>query len=106
MNLFGMLTQMGLAWGTTARCCCRWARFTTRSSAGCYRGLDSLVYGAYNARWFVVVGTPSGATLVPESGAHQSSVTASIRIELLGRTFAEPAYALALDWLLCDGWNG
>ena len=67
------------------------------------RGLDALIYALYNGARFVVVGTPSGVTLAPEGGAHQSTITPSIGIELPGLTFAEPAYATALDWLLCDG---
>ncbi|MGD9703366.1 MAG: 1-deoxy-D-xylulose-5-phosphate synthase N-terminal domain-containing protein [Acidimicrobiia bacterium] len=67
------------------------------------RGLDALIYALYNGARFVVVGTPSGITLSPEGGAHQSTITASIGMELPGLTLAEPAYATALDWLLCDG---
>jgi pyruvate dehydrogenase E1 component len=48
-----------------------------------------------------VAGTPSGVTLAPEGGAHQSTITASVGIELPNVTFIEPAYAVALDWLLC-----
>ncbi len=50
----------------------------------------------------MIAGTPSGITLAPEGGAHQSTITASIGLELPGVTFIEPAYAPALDWLLCD----
>ena len=67
------------------------------------RGLDALIYALYNGARFVVVGTPSGISLAPEGGAHQSTITPSIGIELPGLTLAEPAYATALDWLLCDG---
>ena len=67
------------------------------------RGLDALIYALYNGARFVVVGTPAGITLAPEGGAHQSSITPSIGLELPGITYAEPAYARALDWLLCDG---
>jgi pyruvate dehydrogenase E1 component len=49
-----------------------------------------------------VAGTPSGVTLAPEGGAHQSTITASIGLELPGVTLVEPAYATALDWLMCD----
>jgi pyruvate dehydrogenase E1 component len=66
------------------------------------RGLDALVYALYNGARFVVVGTPAGVTLAPEGGAHQSSITPSIGLELPGVTYCEPAYATALDWLLCD----
>ena len=67
------------------------------------RGLDALIYALYNGARFVVVGTPSGVSLAPEGGAHQSTITASIGMELPGLTLAEPGYAVALDWLLCDG---
>jgi pyruvate dehydrogenase E1 component len=67
------------------------------------RGLDALIYALYNDARFVVAGTPAGVTLAPEGGAHQSSITPSIGLELPGLTYAEPAYARALDWLLCDG---
>lgn len=67
------------------------------------RGLDALIYGLYNAARFVVVGTPAGVTLAPEGGAHQSTITPSIGLELPGLTYAEPCFARALDWVLCDG---
>ena len=67
------------------------------------RGLDALIYGLYNGARFVVVGTPAGVTLAPEGGAHQSTITPSIGLELPGLTYAEPCYATPLDWLLCDG---
>jgi pyruvate dehydrogenase E1 component len=67
------------------------------------RGLDAFTYALYSGSRFVVVGTPSGITLAPEGGAHQSTTTPSIGMELPGVSFAEPAYGRALDWLLCDG---
>ena len=67
------------------------------------RGLDALIYALYNGARFVVVGTPAGVTLAPEGGAHQSTITPSIGLELPGLTYAEPCYAPTLDWLLCDG---
>ena len=67
------------------------------------RGLDALIYGLYNASRFIVVGTPAGITLAPEGGAHQSTITPSIGLELPGITYAEPCFARSLDWLLCDG---
>ena len=67
------------------------------------RGLDALIYALYNDARFVLVGTPSGVSLAPEGGAHQSTVTASIGMELPGLDLCEPAYSTALDWLLCDG---
>jgi pyruvate dehydrogenase E1 component len=67
------------------------------------RGLDALIYALYNGARFIVAGTPAGVTLAPEGGAHQSTITPSIGLELPGLTYAEPAFATATDWLLCDG---
>lgn len=66
------------------------------------RGLDALIYALYNGARFIVVGTPSGVTLAPEGGAHQSTVTASLGMELPQLTYAEPCYARTLDWIMCD----
>ena len=66
------------------------------------RGLDALIYALYNGSRFVVAGTPSGVTLAPEGGAHQSTITASVGAELPGLHYVEPAYATEVDWLLCD----
>ena len=67
------------------------------------RGLDALIYALYSGARFVLAGTPAGVTLAPEGGAHQSAITPSIGLELPDLTYAEPCYAQALDWLLCDG---
>jgi pyruvate dehydrogenase E1 component len=66
------------------------------------RGLDAFIHSVYSGARFVVAGTPSGVTLAPEGGAHQSTITASVGIELPGVVLHEPAYAQALDWLLVD----
>ena len=100
MNLFSMLGQLGLAHEHHGEVLLPVG--TVYDPFVC-RGLDAFIYGLYNASRFIVVGTPSGVTLAPEGGAHQSAITSSIGIELPGVTFAEPAYAGTLDWLLCDG---
>ncbi len=66
------------------------------------RGLDAFIYGVYSGAKFIVAGTPSGITLAPEGGAHQSTITPSVGIEIPGVVLMEPAYVQALDWLLCD----
>ena len=66
------------------------------------RGLDAFIHGVYSGARFIVAGTPSGVTLSPEGGAHQSTITASVGMELPGAVLHEPAFAQALDWLLCD----
>ena len=39
------------------------------------RGLDALNYACYQGARFLLVATPSGLSLAPEGGAHQSVVT-------------------------------
>ena len=46
------------------------------------RGLDAFIYGVYSHSRFIVAGTPSGISLSPEGGAHQSTITPSIGMEL------------------------
>ncbi len=67
------------------------------------RGLDALIYGTYSDSRFIVLGTPSGISLSREGGAHQSTITPSIGLELPGIVYAEPTYANELEWLLLDG---
>jgi pyruvate dehydrogenase E1 component len=95
-----MLAQLGLTqdlWGETL------LPVGTVYDPFVCRGLDALIYALYNGARFVIAGTPSGITLAPEGGAHQSTVTASIGVELPNITFAEPAYAVASEWLLLNG---
>jgi pyruvate dehydrogenase E1 component len=46
------------------------------------------------------VGTPSGVTLAPEGGAHQSIITPSIGLEQPGCVAWEPAFGQDLEWTL------
>lgn len=99
MNLFLLLGQLGLSWDLSGQ---PLLPVGTVYDPFVCRGLDAFIYGTYSGARFVVAGTPSGVTLAPEGGAHQSTVTASLGLELPGVTLIEPAYATALDWLLCD----
>lgn len=99
MNLYGLLGQLGLSWDLSNQ---PLIPVGTLYDPFVARGLDSLIYAVYSGSRFIFAGTPSGVTLAAEGGAHQSSITASIGIELPNITYIEPAYAVALDWLLCD----
>lgn len=99
MNLFLLLGQLGLAWDLSAQ---PLLPIGTVYDPFVCRGLDAFINSAYSGARFIVVGTPSGITLAPEGGAHQSTITPAIGLGLPGVTFCEPAYAGALDWLLCD----
>lgn len=98
MNLFLLLGQLGLAEVMSGQ---RLIPVGTLYDPFVLRGLDAFVYSIYSGSRFLVAGTPSGITLAPEGGAHQSTVTASLGIELPGVILVEPAYAQALDWLVC-----
>jgi len=56
------------------------------------RGLDALNYACYQDARFIVAGTPSGITLAPEGGAHQSIYTPLIGMGQPNLTSFEPAF--------------
>jgi pyruvate dehydrogenase E1 component len=64
------------------------------------RGLDALNYACYQDARFILVATPSGVTLGPEGGAHQSISTPLIGMGQPGLTSWEPAFADELAVLL------
>ena len=64
------------------------------------RGLDALNYACYQDARFMLVATPSGLSLAPEGGAHQSIVTPLIGIGQPGLAFFEPAYADELSEIM------
>ena len=64
------------------------------------RGLDALNYACYQDARFIVVATPSGVSLAPEGGAHQSVVTPLIGIGQPGLTAFEPTYVDELSEIL------
>ena len=98
MNLFLLLGQLGLTWDLSDQVL---LPVGTLYDPFVLRGLDAFIYSVYSGARFVVAGTPSGVTLAPEGGAHQSTITPSVGMELPGVTLLEPAYGVALDWLLC-----
>jgi pyruvate dehydrogenase E1 component len=66
------------------------------------RGLDALNYACYQNARFLLVGTPSGVTLAPEGGAHQSIGTPLIGMAQDGIAAFEPAFldelSILMDW--------
>ena len=64
------------------------------------RGLDAFNYALYQDARFILVATPSGITLAPEGGAHQSAVEPLIGLAQPGLVAFEPAYADELACLL------
>ena len=67
------------------------------------RGLDALNYACYQDARFMIVATPSGVTLAPEGGAHQSIHTPLIGIGQPGLLSYEPAHVDELAVLMRHG---
>ena len=66
------------------------------------RGLDALNYACYQDARFMLVATPSGISLAPEGGAHQSIASPLIGISQDGVASFEPAFAdelaIIMEW--------
>ncbi|MBL9052044.1 MAG: transketolase [Tabrizicola sp.] len=108
MNLFLMLGAAGLSHSLFGR---RLIPIGTVYDPFVARGLDALNYACYQDARFMIVGTPSGVTLAPEGGAHQSIASPLIGMAQDGLAAFEPAFAdelalimhWAFDYLQRDG---
>lgn len=67
------------------------------------RALDSLTYACYQDARFMLVGTPSGISLAPEGGAHQSFNTPLVGMSMPNLRMYEPAYADEVKVLMRAG---
>jgi len=99
MNLFLLLGALGLSHSLFGE---RLLPIGTLYDPFVCRGLDALNYACYQDARFVVAGTPSGITLAPEGGAHQSVGTPLIGMAQDGLATFEPAYvdelAAIMEW--------
>ena len=108
MNLFLLLGAAGLSHSLFGK---RLIPVGTVYDPFVCRGLDALNYACYQDARFMIVGTPSGITLAPEGGAHQSIGTPLIGMAQDGLAAFEPAFAdelavimaWAFDYLQRDG---
>jgi pyruvate dehydrogenase E1 component len=64
------------------------------------RGLDALNYACYQDARFLLAATPSGLTLAPEGGAHQSIHTPLIGMAQAGLSAFEPAFVDELSEIM------
>jgi len=99
MNLFLMLSALGLSHSINGE---RLIPIGTLYDPFISRGLDALNYACYQDARFILVATPSGITLAPEGGAHQSIATPLIGLAQDGLAAFEPAFvdelAVVLRW--------
>jgi pyruvate dehydrogenase E1 component len=108
MNLFILLSALGLSYGIHGE---RLLPIGTLYDPFICRGLDALNYACYQNARFILVATPSGITLAPEGGAHQSISTPLIGMAQDGLAAFEPAFvdelaaimSFALSYIQRDG---
>ncbi len=89
MNLFIALSALGLSHSLHGE---RLLPIGTVYDPFICRGLDALNYACYQDARFIIAGTPSGITLAPEGGAHQSISTPLIGMAQPGLAAFEPAF--------------
>ena len=99
-NLFLMLAAAGLAHSLFGE---RLIPVGTVYDPFIERGLDAFNYALYQDARFILVATPSGITLAPEGGAHQSTTTPLIGMGKDHLSSFEPAFADELLAIL--GWS-
>jgi pyruvate dehydrogenase E1 component len=99
MNLFLTLAAAGLSHSLFGE---RLIPIGTLYDPFISRGLDAMNYACYQDARFILAATPSGITLAPEGGAHQSIGTPLIGIAQDGLASFEPAYVDELAVIM--GW--
>jgi pyruvate dehydrogenase E1 component len=99
-NLFLMLAALGLSHDLFGA---RLLPIGTVYDPFIARGLDALNYACYQDARFFLAGTPSGITLAPEGGAHQSVGTPLIGLSQPGLLSFEPAFADELAEIMLWG---
>ena len=97
MNLFILLSALGLSHAIEGE---RLLPIGTLYDPFIARGLDALNYACYQDARFIVVATPSGITLAPEGGAHQSIAQPLIGMAQDGLASFEPAFVDELSVIL------
>ena len=97
MNLFILLSALGLSHSIFGE---RLLPVGTLYDPFIERGLDALNYACYQDARFIIAATPSGVTLAPEGGAHQSIATPLIGMAQDGLASFEPAYVDELATIL------
>jgi pyruvate dehydrogenase E1 component len=101
-NLFIMLSAAGLAAPLLGE---RLFPIGTLYDPFICRGLDAMNYACYQDARFMLVATPSGVTLSPEGGAHQSVNTPLIGMAQDGLSYFEPSYADELSAIMTWGFG-
>jgi pyruvate dehydrogenase E1 component len=96
-NLVGLLGELGATWSRDGE---PLLPIGTLYDPFVNRALEPWSFGIYAGGQSILVGTPSGVTLAPEGGAHQSISTPSVGLEQPRCIAWEPAFAQDLEWTL------
>lgn len=98
-NMVGLLGELGATWS-------RWGEpllpIGVMYDPFVERALEPWTFGVYAGGQSILVGTPSGVTLAPEGGAHQSITTPSVGLEQPGVLAYEPAFTTDVEWTLLE----
>ena len=97
VNLVGLLSELGLTWSRDGE---PLLPIGTVYDPFVARRLEPWSFGIYSGGQSILVGTPSGVTLAPEGGAHQSVITPSIGLEQPRCTAWEPAFVQDFEWAM------
>ncbi len=97
VNLVGLLSELGLTWWRDGE---PLLPIGTLYDPFITRALEPWSFGIYAGGQSILVGTPSGVTLAPEGGAHQSIITPSVGLEQPRCTAWEPAFVQDLEWAM------
>jgi pyruvate dehydrogenase E1 component len=96
-NLVGLLGELGLTWARDGH---PLLPIGTLYDPFVNRALEPWSFGIYAGAQSILIGTPSGVTLAPEGGAHQSIITPSVGLEQPRCVAWEPAFGQDLEWTL------
>ncbi|HKN94381.1 MAG TPA: hypothetical protein VJU60_08620, partial [Thermoleophilaceae bacterium] len=96
-NLVGLLGELGLTWSRDGQAL---LPIGTLYDPFVNRALEPWSFGMYAGAQSILIGTPSGVTLAPEGGAHQSITTPSVGLEQPRCIAWEPAFGKDLEWTL------
>jgi len=96
-NLVGLLGELGATWSRDGQSL---LPIGTLYDPFVNRALEPWSFGIYAGGQSILVGTPSGVTLAPEGGAHQSIITPSVGLEQPQCIAWEPAFGQDLEWTL------
>jgi pyruvate dehydrogenase E1 component len=96
-NLVGLLGELGATWSRVGQ---PLLPIGALYDPFVNRALEPWSFGIYAGGQSILVGTPSGVTLAPEGGAHQSIITPSVGLEQPRCIAWEPAFGQDLEWTL------